>query len=233
MAILTRPVRSPALPDPIRAAIFDMDGTLLATEAAQHRAFADTGAAIGWPIPDEVLTAMIGINRDANEVMLAERLGADFPVARFFVESDVLFEAALDAGLPLRPGARLILDHFRDTGVPLALCTSTIGGKAQERLAQAGLLDYFAVVVTRSDVTEAKPHPEPYLLAASRLGVDPADCVAIEDSYAGVRSATAAGIATVMVPDMLPATEEQTLVVAEVLPSLTALRDLLLAPTAR
>jgi HAD superfamily hydrolase (TIGR01509 family) len=232
MATLTRPVRSPALPDPIRAAIFDMDGTLLDTEAAQHRAFADTGAAIGWPIPAEVLRAMIGISRDANEIMLVDRLGADFPLARFYDESDVLFEAAIDAGLPLRPGARLILDHFRDAGVPMALCTSTIGGKAQERLQQVGLLDYFAVVVTRSDVSQAKPHPEPYLLAASRLGIDPADCVAIEDSYAGVRSATAAGIPTVMVPDMLPATEEQTLAAVEVLPSLAALRDLLLAPTA-
>lgn len=232
MATLSRPVRSPALPDPIRAAIFDMDGTLLDTEAAQHRAFEETAAALGWPVPAEVLEAMVGINRDANEIMLADRLGPDFPLARFYADSDILFEAAVDAGLPLRPGARLILDHFRDAGVPIALCTSTIGGKAQERLAKVGLLDYFDLVVTRSDVVQAKPHPEPYLLAASRLGVDPADCVAVEDSYAGVRSATAAGIPTVMVPDLLPATEEQTTVVARVLPSLSALRDLLLAPTA-
>ncbi|AXB77504.1 HAD family phosphatase [Novosphingobium sp. P6W] len=232
MATLSRPVRSPTLPDPIRAAIFDMDGTLLDTEAAQHRAFEDTGEALGCPVPAEILKSMVGVNRDANEIMLADRMGPDFPLARFYADSDALFEAAVNAGLPLRPGAQLILDHFRDTGVPLALCTSTIGGKAQERLEQAGLLHYFEVVVTRSDVTNAKPHPEPYLLAARLLGVDPADCVAVEDSYAGVRSATAAGIATVMVPDLLPATEEQTLITAQVLPSLTALRDLLLTATA-
>lgn len=231
MATLSQPVRSRALPDPIRAAIFDMDGTLLETEAAQHRAFAETGKALGWPVPAEVLDAMIGINRDANEIMLAERMGAQFPLARFYADSDALFETAVNAGLPLRPGAQVILDHFRDAGVPLALCTSTIGGKAQERLEQVGLLPYFDVVVTRSDVVHAKPHPEPYLLAASRLGIDPADCVAVEDSPAGVRSATAAGIPTVMVPDLLPATEEQTLVAARVLPSLFDLRDLLLAPT--
>ncbi|KMS55004.1 haloacid dehalogenase [Novosphingobium barchaimii LL02] len=230
MATLTRTARSSALPDPIRAVIFDMDGTLLSTEAAQHRAFEEAGAALGSPVPEEVLEAMIGVSRDANEVMLAERLGPEFPLARFYADSDVLFEAAIDAGLPLRPGAQAILRHFRDAGVPLALCTSTQGGKAQERLAKAGLLDYFDVVVTRSDVTNAKPHPEPYLLTASLLGVDPAHCVAVEDSYAGVRSSTAAGIATVMVPDMLPATEEQILLAAEILPSLSALRDLLLAP---
>jgi beta-phosphoglucomutase-like phosphatase (HAD superfamily) len=78
-------------------------------------------------------------------------------------------------------------------------------------------------------VVRPKPHPEPYLLAARRLGVDPAHVVAVEDSHAGVRSATAAGIATVMVPDLLPPTEELTLACAQVLPSLTDLRDLLLA----
>ncbi|EJL31144.1 haloacid dehalogenase superfamily protein, subfamily IA, variant 3 with third motif having DD or ED [Novosphingobium sp. AP12] len=231
MATIAPPLRTPVLPDPIRAVIFDMDGTLLETEAAQHRAFEATGAALGWPLSHEILDSMVGISRDLNQVMLANRLGPDFPLAQFYADSDVLFEAAVDAGLPLRPGARLILDHFRDTGVSLALCTSTQGGKAQARLAQAGLLDYFDVVVTRSDVTHAKPHPEPYLLAAKRLGVDPADCVAVEDSYAGVRSSVAAGIATVMVPDLLPATEEQTLVAAKVLPSLSDLRDLLLART--
>jgi HAD superfamily hydrolase (TIGR01509 family) len=229
MATIPSPVRTAVLPDPIRAVIFDMDGTLLDTEAAQHRAFEATGTALGWPLSHDMLNGMVGISRDLNQLMLAEKLGPNFPLAQFYEDSDVLFEAAVDAGLPLRPGAQIILDHFRDTGVPLALCTSTQGGKAQARLEQAGLLHYFDVVVTRSDVTHAKPHPEPYLLAAQRLGVDPADCVAVEDSYAGVRSAVAAGIATVMVPDLLPATEEQVLVVAKVLPSLSALRDLLLA----
>lgn len=232
MATISPFVQTPALPDPIRAVIFDMDGTLLDTEAAQHRAFEATGHALGWPLSAEILEQMIGINRDANQRMLAERMGTQFPLEQFYAESDALFEAAVDAGLPLRPGARPILDHFREAGVPIALCTSTMGGKAQARLAQAGLLDYFDVVVTRSDVTNPKPHPEPYLLAAERLGVDPAACVAVEDSYAGVRSAVAAGIATVMVPDLLPPTEEQTLVVAKVLPSLSDLRDLLLARTA-
>lgn len=230
MATLSSPVRMHALPTPIRAAIFDMDGTLLETEAAQHHAFELAGERLGWPVPAEILGSMVGISRDANQRMLAERLGRDFPLEQFYIDSDTLFEAAVDAGLPLRPGAQVILDHFRDAGVPIALCTSTMGGKAQARLEQAGLLHYFDVVVTRSDVENPKPHPEPYLLAAERLGIDPADCVAIEDSYPGVASAVAAGIPTVMVPDLLPATEEQIMTAAKVLPSLTDLRDLLLAP---
>ncbi|BBD00796.1 HAD family hydrolase [Sphingobium sp. YG1] len=208
---MTQPLRQSApslspsnLPDPVRAVIFDMDGTLIDTEAAHRRAFAETGEAIGWPMSDALLLSMVGIHRDENERMLSQHLGPDFPLARFYAESDALFEAAVDAGIALRPGALLLLDHLKQAGIPMALATSTAAPYAQQRLEKSGLLDYFDVIVTRSDVEHPKPHPEPYLLAAQRLGVDPAHIVAVEDSYAGVRSAVAAAMATVMVPDLLP-----------------------------
>jgi len=230
MTTLPDTLRSAVLPDPIRAAIFDMDGTLLDTDALHGQAFAVTGKAMGYPLPATLQHSMVGIHRDGSRRLVADHMGPDFPLDRFFDESDLAFTAMLDAGIPLRPGAEIILEHFAKAGVPMAIATSSEAPYAQQRLEKAGLLHYFDVVVTRNDVTQAKPHPEPYLLAASRLGIDPAHCVAIEDSPAGVRSATSAGIATVMVPDLLPATEEQTLLCAEVLPSLHALRDLLLAP---
>ncbi|WP_366143172.1 HAD family phosphatase [uncultured Sphingobium sp.] len=217
------------LPDPVRAVIFDMDGTLIDTESAHRRAFVDTGHALGWPLAEELLLSMVGIHRDENQRVLAERLGPDFPLAQFYADSDALFEAAEDAGIPLRPGADLLLDHLTRAGIPMALATSTAAPFAQQRLERSGLIHYFDVIVTRSDVERPKPDPEPYLLAARRLGIDPAHCVAVEDSHAGVRSATAAGIATVMVPDLLPPTEELTLACAHVLPSLADLRDLLRA----
>jgi len=229
LASLIPAVPRTLLPDPVGAVIFDMDGTLLETEAAHRQAFRDTSAALGWPMSEALLLSMVGIHRDENVRMLAEKMGPDFPLDRFYADSDALFGAAVDAGIALRPGAELVLEHLARAGVPMALATSTAAPYAQDRLEKAGLAAYFDVVVTRNDVEHPKPHPQPYLLAAHRLGVDPALCVAVEDSHAGVRSATAAGMATVMVPDLLPPTEELTLACAAVLPSLADLRDLLLA----
>lgn len=198
--------RRAALPDRIGGVIFDMDGTLLDSEAAHLDIFAQVGAALGWPLPRELLLSMVGVHRDANRDMLAQRLGPDFPIDRFYADSDSLFEAAVDAGIPAKPGAIALPTRLADAGVPMAVATSTASPFAQERLAKSGIADFFNVVVTRSDVARPKPDPQPYLLAASRLGVSPGQLVAIEDSPIGVRSATLAGIATIMAPDLLPAT---------------------------
>jgi HAD superfamily hydrolase (TIGR01509 family) len=216
------------LPDPVRAVIFDMDGTLLDTEAEHRRTMAQAAQALGWPFSDEVQLAMVGIHRDANRAMLMDRFGADFPLEQFYADADRLFEAALDATIPMRPGVEPVLQQLAAAGIPMAIATSTEAPHAQRRLEKAGLIDYFDAIVTRNDVRRPKPHPEPYLLAAQRLGVAVRDAVAVEDSYAGVRSAAASGMATVMVPDLLPPTQAERDIVALVLPSLHELAALVL-----
>ncbi|WP_313808455.1 HAD family phosphatase [Sphingobium sp.] len=216
------------LPDPVRAVVFDMDGTLLDTEAEHRRTMAEAAAALGWPFSAELQLAMVGIHRDANRIMLVEHFGADFPLEQFYADSDLLFEAALEAVIPMRPGVEPVLARLASAGIPMAVATSTEEPHASRRLEKAGLLDYFDAVVTRNDVERPKPHPEPYLLAAKRLGVAAIDAVAVEDSHAGVRSAATAGMATIMIPDLLPPTEAELQLVAAVLPSLHDLAALIL-----
>src|SRR5690606_17771151 len=86
--------------------------------------------------------------------------------------------------------------------------TSSRKPHATEHLGRAGIIKRFGAIVTREDVTHPKPHPEPYLTAASRLKVAPRRCLAFEDSHAGVRAAHAAGMQTVMVPDLVRPTDE-------------------------
>jgi beta-phosphoglucomutase-like phosphatase (HAD superfamily) len=102
------------------------------------------------------------------------------------------------------------------------VATSTRQPRAQQRLAQAGLLGFFAVVVAGDEVENGKPAPDIYLEAARRLGIDPARSFALEDSHAGVRAAHAAGLKVIMVPDLLPATEEIEKLTHRVVPSLDA-----------
>ena len=111
--------------------------------------------------------------------------------------------------------------------IPAAVATSTYREAALDHLKKAGLLDLFATIVTRDDVEHGKPHPQSFLTAARRLEVEPRTCWALEDSHNGVRAAHAAGMATIMIPDLLEPTEEISKLCTTTLPSLMhVLREL-------
>ncbi len=118
-----------------------------------------------------------------------------------------------------------MVNELGSRGVPTAVATSTPRGEAIEHLRRAGLADSFSAVVTRTDVTRGKPDPETFLRAASLLGVPPVRCLALEDSHNGVRAAHAAGMATIMVPDMAAPTDEITELCWRVCGSLEQVHD--------
>ena len=217
-----------AIPHPLDAVMFDMDGLLLDTEAVHRETMAQSASALGLAWRDEVFLELVGVHRDENNRTLRGHYGEDFPLAAFYADSDRRFDERLAETMPLRPGVIAILDHLAAEGVPRALVTSTASPAAEERLRLAGLIDRFDTVVTRSHVVHPKPAPDPYLLAAERLGVRPAHCVALEDSHNGVRAAAAAGMATIMVPDLLGPTDETRGLTVATLDSLDAVRALLI-----
>ena len=212
----------------VEAVLLDMDGTLLDTEQVYLEASIAALNALGYHDGVvELCHAMIGIPGPDNERTLRDHFGDNFPL----VEVNRLFAAKtaeiLQAGMPLKRGVIDLLDAIDAAGLPKAVVTSSSRNTAAEHLLLAGIDHRFDAVLTRDDVSRAKPHPDLYLLAAQRLGTRAPACVAIEDSNPGVAAAHAAGAITLMVPDIVPPTDRSRATCVAVLPHLDAVRELL------
>ncbi|MBK7723254.1 MAG: HAD family phosphatase [Austwickia sp.] len=198
------------------AVLWDLDGTLVDTEHYWWDAEKELVAAYGGQWTDADAAALVGCALlDSAAVMRAK---AGLPLS----EPDIV--DALLAGvirrirehLPFRPGVRELLTELRADGVPLALVTMSwtdLAAAVLESLPPGT----FDVVVTGDQVQRGKPHPEPYLTAAARLGLPLGDCLAIEDSTNGMLSAHAAGATTLVVPNVV---EPEPLPGVTVLPTL-------------
>lgn len=189
------------------AIVFDMDGLLLDTEVLALAATQTAATRLGIELPHAVCHLMIGVPVDGCRRLLCERYGLDFPADRLFAAAARELEARVEAGmLRVKPGVVTLLDVLDRNGIPKAVATSSARAKALRHLGAAGLVGRFNTIVTRDDVRRGKPYPDLFLSASQRLGVEPAACLALEDSYNGVRAAHAAGMPVVMVPDLLPPT---------------------------
>ena len=218
----------PKLPNPLDAIICDMDGLLLDTEAAHHETMKAAAADLGFDLPETLFLQTVGVHRPQNRITLREALGPDFPLDAFYADSDARFAEILARGAPPRPGLSYFLDTLDRLGLRRAVVTSTGTPWAQERLRSAGILDRFDRIVTLSDVSRPKPAPDPYLKALEALGVSAEHALALEDSHNGVRAAAAAGLPTIMIPDLLGPTEETRRLTIATLGSLADVADLLL-----
>jgi HAD superfamily hydrolase (TIGR01509 family) len=208
--------------------LLDMDGTLVDTERVYFNSMVGALKAFGYTDDVEALChAMIGVPGPGRDAMLQTRYGAGFPLSEIKKAYAIRRDEAFAAGLPLKAGAVELLDALQGAQCPMAIVTSSSRQTSDSRLKLAGIRDRFDMILTREDVTHSKPSPDLYLLAASRLGVSPEFCVAVEDSDHGVTSAHAAGTITIMVPDMLPPADESRARCAAVLDDLNAVLAML------
>jgi HAD superfamily hydrolase (TIGR01509 family) len=190
----------------LEAVLFDMDGTIVDTEPYWIAAEYALVEAHGGTWSDEHAHALVGNALLTSGAYIRRHGGVD-------LSAEAIVDALLDdvvrsaqARMPWRPGARELLAELGRAGIPAAMVTMSYRRLA-ETVVEAIALDEFAefaVVVTGDEVSDGKPHPEAYLTAAARLGVDPSRCVAIEDSPTGVASAEAAGCVVVAVPHHVP-----------------------------
>ncbi len=193
----------------INSIVFDMDGVLFDSEQIYYRAWAEAARKIKLSDIDACVTHCVGRNsRDIREYLLG-KYGQAFQADAFIEDIRSEFSGIVAAdGLPVKEGAGQLLTWLTEKQWRIALATSSGEKGTRRNLANSGFDCYFKVIVTGNMIERGKPAPDIYLLACSRLGSAPEDCFAVEDSPNGVRSAHAAGLRVILVPDMIEPTAE-------------------------
>ena len=193
----------------IKAVIFDMDGVLIDTEKYYIQLGMDITKEMGYEIPREVFLSMRSLNRKFSKPMLLEKYGEDFDFEYFHAERRKRLRAILESrGIEKKPGVDEVLSILKREGLQKAVATATDMERASSYLSQIGVLEKFDRILSVSNVKNGKPMPDVYLEACRQLEKEPSECIAVEDSPVGVRSAYAAGLRVVMVPDLTQPEEE-------------------------
>lgn len=188
----------------IQAVIFDMDGTIFDTERLLVRSWQEiVKRGIVPPSVLEYIPKWRGYTRDEVAKKLRDLYGTDFPTALFFQQRREIIQEILDReGVPLKAGVPQVFDELQEMGIPMALATATSAPSVDDYMRRTGYGTYFDRIITGDRLPIGKPAPDIFLLAASELGIEPEGCVVVEDSPNGVRAGIAAGMRTVMIPDM-------------------------------
>jgi HAD superfamily hydrolase (TIGR01509 family) len=189
-----------SLPRRPRALAFDLDGTLIDSEALVRDAHLAAARTLGVSMSDAQFLGLVGRHREDNDKTLLGYYGPDFPLQRFI---EATRAHVGDRAAPLKPGALELIGAAAEAGAPLGLVTNSRRPWVERHFAAHGLGARFQSVVTRDDCVNGKPDPEPYLNSARALGFAPRDVLAIEDSPAGVAAAHGAGLMVVVVPDLI------------------------------
>ena len=193
----------------MRAVVFDMDGLLFDTERLCQDSWMAVAEKNGLPGMKEVFAQCIGRNANDSKRIVMNAYGEDFDYQTFREEASVWYWDYIEKnGLPVMPGAERLLRWLKEHDWVVGMASSTRRSTVLRNLELSGFSDYFSAVITGDMVEHSKPQPDIYLIACRELGVRPEEPYAIEDSPNGIRSAHAAGMKTLMVPDMLQPDEE-------------------------
>ena len=193
----------------IKGVISDMDGVILDSEKLYVRFWCEAGNFYGYPMQKFHALSIRSMARPYAIERLQGFFGKDFDYDKVRNKRVELMDSFVEKnGIEAKSGAETLLRYLKEKGIKTALATATPVDRAKKYLDMVGLLECFDEVCSARMVEHGKPAPDIYLYAAEKLKLAPKDCIALEDSPNGIRSANAAGCKTVMVPDLDQPTEE-------------------------
>jgi len=190
------------------AAIFDMDGLMLDTERPFIRLWAETGKKFGYNVTPDVVLRLVGISNENSRFIMMQEYGKDFPFDKVLDEFRIVSKKEFEKEIPVKKGLFNLLDYFAAAKIPMGVATSTRKATAEKMLKVAGIHDRFAKITGGDEVENGKPAPDIFLLAAKKLGYLPCECVGFEDSPAGLKGLSSAGIKSVFVKDLIEPPQE-------------------------
>lgn len=194
---------------PVKGVLFDMDGVVLDTEKLYARFWAEAAHALGYPMTYEQALGMRSLSGAMGQAKLESYFGPGVSRAVMRDKRVELMDAYVDEhGVEAKPGIFELLDFLKNQKIPAVITTSSPRERVERYLKPLGLLDRFDRICTGYEVKNGKPAPDIYLYGAECLGLRPEDCLAIEDSPAGIESAYRAGCMAVLVPDLDGADDE-------------------------
>lgn len=193
----------------IEAIVFDMDGLLFDSERIVQRSWEEAGNQLGLEHMGEIIYHTLGMNLAGRNHYFRNTIAKDFPCEEFAKQARIWFYKIVnEEGLPMKNGARELLEYGKANGYRMAIATSSRREYALKNLKAAKIYDFFDAGVFGDMVQHAKPDPEIYLKACDSIGAVPANCIALEDAPAGIRAAYAAGMKPIMIPDLVAPTPE-------------------------
>lgn len=211
-----------------KAIVFDMDGVIFDSERVVIECWKVVADKYGVQGIEEACQEVLGVNAVETKEKFLKRYGQDFPYDEYKSEMSKLFHDLYDGGrLPLKTGAVEVLRYLKETGVKVALASSTRSAVVRQELTDAGIIEYFQVIIGGDMVSRSKPQPDIFLKACEELGVAPQEAFAIEDSYNGIRAAAAGKLRPLMVPDLMPPTEEMQTLSEKIFENLLDVKDYL------
>ena len=215
---------------PIRGILFDMDGLVLDSEVLYTRFWREAAHFLGYPMTVEQSLGMRSLGKDRGQPYLESLFGPGIDYTTLRNKRIELMDVYVaEYGISPKSGIFELLDYMEAHGIAAAITSSSPMDAIRKHLAAVNLLHRFRKLCSGHDIPNTKPAPDIYLLGAKELGLDPAECLALEDSPTGILSAYRAGCLPVMIPDLdQPGEETQKLLYAKA-DSLSDITDLLKA----